>query len=60
MMSDELIELRNIKKLLVLLLMSNKVDQDKIAKALGAKDQSAISHMLNPKYTRFPRKKPDA
>jgi hypothetical protein len=47
-MSDELTELRNIKKLLVLLLMSNKVDQDKIAKALGAKDQSAVSHMLNP------------
>ncbi len=47
-MSDELKELRNIKKLLILLLEANKVDQREIAKALGI-SQPAVSQMLNPK-----------
>ncbi len=46
--SEELKELRTIKKLLILLLMKNKASQDEIAKLLGV-DQSAISHMINPK-----------
>jgi predicted XRE-type DNA-binding protein len=46
--SEELKELRIIKKLLILLLMKNKASQDEIAKVLGV-DQSAISHMINPK-----------
>jgi len=45
---EELRELRTIKKLLILLLMKNKASQDEIAKVLGV-DQSAISHMINPK-----------
>ena len=45
---EELRELRTIKKLLILLLMKNKASQDEIAKGLGV-DQSAISHMINPK-----------
>jgi len=47
-LSDELKELRTIKNLLILLLMKNKASQDDIAKVLGV-DQSAISHMINPK-----------
>ena len=47
-MNDELKELRDIKKLLILLLESQKVDQDEIAKALGV-TQSAVSHLINPK-----------
>jgi predicted transcriptional regulator len=47
-MSDELKELRTIRKLLILLLMKNKASQEEIAKVLGV-DQSAISHMINPK-----------
>jgi len=46
--SEELKELRTIKKLLILLLMKNKASQDEIAKVLGV-DQSAISHMINPR-----------
>jgi predicted XRE-type DNA-binding protein len=46
--NEELKELRTIKKLLILLLMKNKASQDEIAKVLGV-DQSAISHMINPK-----------
>jgi predicted transcriptional regulator len=41
-------ELRDIKKLLILLLQANKVDQREIAKVLGI-TQPAISMMLNPK-----------
>jgi predicted transcriptional regulator len=47
-MSDELRELRNIKKLLILLLQANEVDQGAIAKTLGV-SQPAVSQMLNPK-----------
>ena len=47
-MSDEIKELRNIKKLLVMLLIQNDVKATEIAKALGV-DKSAITHMLNPK-----------
>ncbi len=47
-MSDEIKELRNIKKLLIMLLVQNDVKVNEIAKALGV-DQSAVSHMLNPK-----------
>lgn len=47
-MSEELKELRNIKKLLILLLQANKVDQGVIAKTLGV-SQPAVSQMLNPK-----------
>ncbi len=46
--SEELKELRNIRKLLILLLRANEVGQDEIAKALGV-TQPAISQMLNPK-----------
>ncbi len=48
-MNEDLKELKDIKKLLILLLMQNGVGQDKIAKALGLKDQSAVSHLINPK-----------
>lgn len=47
-MTEELKELKNIKKLLILLLKSNDVQVEQIAKVLGV-DRSAISHMLNPK-----------
>ena len=47
-MSEELKELRNIQKLLILLLEANEVGQDEIAKALGV-SQPAVSQMLNPK-----------
>jgi predicted XRE-type DNA-binding protein len=47
-LTEELKELKNIKKLLVLLLKSNDFQVEQIAKVLGV-DQSAISHMLNPK-----------
>jgi predicted XRE-type DNA-binding protein len=45
---DELEELRDIKKLMILLLEANEVGQDEIAGALGV-TQSAVSHLLNPK-----------
>jgi predicted transcriptional regulator len=47
-LTEELKELRSIKKLLVLLLMKNEVGQEEIAKALGV-SQSAVSQMVNPK-----------
>lgn len=47
-MSEQLKELRNIKKLLVMLLMANKVDQGEIAKALGI-SQPAVSMMISAK-----------
>ena len=47
-MSEELKELRNIKKLIILLLRANEVEQGDIAKVLGVK-QPAVSKMLNPK-----------
>jgi len=47
-MTEELKELKTISKLLVLLLMKNKVGQEEIARALGV-DQSVISRMINPK-----------
>jgi len=50
-MNEELAELRQIKKLLILLLRANKVDQREIAKVLGV-TESAISHMLKPKGKR--------
>ncbi len=48
MTGDELEELRDIKKLMILLLEANEVGQDEIAGALGV-TQSAVSHLLNPK-----------
>ena len=50
-MTEELKELKNIKKLLILLLQENKVDQKDIARALGV-SQPAVSQMLNPKETK--------
>lgn len=47
-MSDEIRELRNIKKLLIMLLIQNDVKVGEIARALGV-DQSAVSHMLSPR-----------
>lgn len=47
-MNDELDELRQIKKLMILLCRANDVDQREIAKVLGV-TESAISHMLKPK-----------
>lgn len=46
--NERLKELQSIKRLLILLLMKNKVAQEEIAKALGL-DQSAVSRMINPK-----------
>jgi predicted transcriptional regulator len=46
--SDEIRELRNIKKLLIMLLIQNDVKVGEIARALGV-DQSAVSHMLSPR-----------
>jgi predicted transcriptional regulator len=46
--SKQVKELRDIKKLLVLLLESNSVDQVKIAGALGITHQ-AVSKMIKPK-----------
>ena len=51
MTREELEELKDIKKLLILLLEANDVDQDDIADALGV-TQSAVSHLLNPKEKR--------
>ncbi len=48
MTEEEVKELKYIKKLLILLLKSNDVQVEQIAKVLGV-DQSAVSHMLNPK-----------
>jgi DNA-directed RNA polymerase specialized sigma subunit len=47
-MSEELKELRDIKKLLILLLKANKVDQREIAEVLGL-TEGRISQLLNPK-----------
>ena len=47
-MTAELKELRNIKRLLILLLQANEVDQKDIAKALRV-SQPAVSQMLNSK-----------
>jgi predicted transcriptional regulator len=47
-MGEELKELKDIKKLLVLIAVKNEVSVDEVAKVLGV-DQSAISHLLNPK-----------
>jgi predicted XRE-type DNA-binding protein len=54
-MNDELKELRDIKKLLILLLEANDVDQGEIAGALGV-TQSAVSHLLNPKEKKDAKK----
>ena len=50
-MNEELKELKDIKKLLVLSLKNRDVQVEEIAKALGV-DQSAVSHMLNPKNSK--------
>jgi DNA-binding transcriptional ArsR family regulator len=47
-MSEQLKELRDIKKLLILLAVKKEVSVNEIARTLGV-DQSAISHLLNPK-----------
>lgn len=44
---SELKELRDIKKLLILIAVKNEVSVNEVAKTLGV-DQSAISHLLNP------------
>ena len=47
-MTEQLEELRAIKKLLILLLLKNKVGQEEIAKTLGV-DQSSVSRMVTPR-----------
>ena len=47
-MTNELEELRNIKKLLILLLKANDVDQRDVARVLGV-TEGRVSQMLNPK-----------
>jgi len=47
-MGEELKELRDIKKLLILIAVKNEVSVNEVAKVLGV-DQSAISHLINPK-----------
>ena len=47
-MTDELKELGNTKKLLILLLQANEIDQKENARALGV-SQPAVSQMLAPK-----------
>jgi DNA-directed RNA polymerase specialized sigma subunit len=47
-MSEELKELKDIKKLLILLLKANKVDQKEIAAVLGV-TEGRVSQLLNPK-----------
>ncbi|MFI5449455.1 MAG: hypothetical protein ACHQ03_06805 [Candidatus Bathyarchaeia archaeon] len=47
-MNEELKELKDIKKLLILIALKNEVSVNEVAKVLGV-DQSAISHLINPK-----------
>lgn len=47
-MSEELKELRTIKKLLILLLTKNGATNVEIAKILGV-DESVVRRMLNPR-----------
>jgi len=47
-MSEELRELRDIKKLLILLLKANDVGQKDIARVLGV-TEGRVSQILNPK-----------
>ena len=47
-MSEELKELRDIKRLLILLLKANDVDQRDIAKVLGV-TEGRVSQIINPK-----------
>lgn len=47
-MNEELRELRDMKRLLILLLKSHDVDQKEIAKVLGV-TEGRVSQMLNPK-----------
>jgi len=47
-LTEQLDELRAIKKLLILLLLKNKVGQEEIAKALGV-DQFSVSRMVIPR-----------
>jgi predicted XRE-type DNA-binding protein len=54
-MNEELKELRDIKKILILLAEANEVDQEEIATALGV-SSSAISHLLNPKEKKNAKK----
>jgi len=46
MTSEELEELQNIRKLLILLLYKIGAEQPEVAKALDLKDKSSISRML--------------
>jgi len=46
--TEELEELRNIKKLLILLLKANDVDQREVAKVLGV-TPGRVSQLMNPK-----------
>lgn len=54
-MSRELKELRDIKRLLILSLKSSDVEINDIADVLGV-DQSAISHLLNPKKSKIKKR----
>jgi len=47
-MNEELDELRSIKKLLILLLKANDVDQQDVARVLGV-TEGRVSQILNPK-----------
>jgi DNA-directed RNA polymerase specialized sigma subunit len=47
-MNEELDELRSIKKLLILLLKANDVDQRDVARVLGL-TEGRVSQILNPK-----------
>ena len=58
-MNDQLKELRDIKKLLVLIAVKNEASVNEVAKTLGV-DQSAISHLLNPKKKSRRRGEKDA
>jgi hypothetical protein len=55
-MSEELKELRTIKKLLMLLLLKSDATNVEIAKTLGV-DESAIRHMLNPREEKSAKEK---
>jgi DNA-directed RNA polymerase specialized sigma subunit len=50
-MTEELEELRSIKKLLILLLKANDVDQNDVARVLGI-TPGRVSQLLNPKGER--------
>jgi predicted ArsR family transcriptional regulator len=55
-MSEELKELRTIKKLLVLLLTKNEATNVEIAKTLGV-DESVVRRILSPRGEKDPKEK---